>query len=78
MSTDGFSFEVLATAGKALTRLAADLNQDESVLARRKLECLSTEFLFCLAGSLRAQIRKQRLIPQFSSHAPEPKTETTV
>jgi len=50
---------LLPSQEQELTRLATRLDQVEAVLARRKLECLSTEFLFCLAASLRAQIRKQ-------------------
>lgn len=50
---------LLPSQEQELTRLAARLDQVEAVLAKRKLECLSTEFLFCLAGSLRAQLRKQ-------------------
>src|SRR5215471_15855672 len=42
-----------------LTRLSGRLDQVEAVLAKRKLDCLSTEFLYCLAGSLRAQIQRQ-------------------
>jgi len=50
---------LLPSQEQELTRLATRLDQVEAVLAKRKLECLSTEFLFCLAGSLRAQLRKQ-------------------
>lgn len=51
---------ILASHEQELVRLSSHLNQVESVLAKRKLECLSTEFLFCLAGSLRSQLHRLR------------------
>ena len=58
--------KLLASHEDELSRLAGHLNRVEAVLAKRNLEVISTEFLFCMAGALRAQIRKQRVLPAFS------------
>jgi transposase len=61
---------ILASHEQELSRLAAQLEQVEAVLAKRRLDCLSTEFLFCLAGSLRAQLRKLRVTPTLAPASP--------
>ncbi len=61
--------KVLASHEEELSRLARHLGRVEAVLAKRNLEVLSTEFLFCMAGSLRSQIRRQRVLPEFSPGA---------
>jgi len=50
---------ILASHEEELARLAQHLNRIESVLAKRNLDCLSTESLFCLAATVRSQIRRQ-------------------
>ena len=67
--------KILASHEEELGRLAAQLNRVEAILAKRNLEVLSTEFLFCMAGSLRTQIKKQCLALAFS--APSSAAETT-
>ena len=57
---------LLASHEDELTRLAGHLNRVEAVLAGRKLEYVSTEFLFSLAATLRAQIRRQRVATEIS------------
>ena len=68
--------KVLASHEIELSRLAEHLNRVEAVLGKRKLEYVSTEFLFGMAASLRSQIRKQRVVPVFSASpsgdSPEP------
>ena len=59
--------KVLASHEAELSHLADHLNRVESVLGKRKLEYVSTEFLFAMASSLRSQIRKQRVVPVFST-----------
>ena len=59
--------KVLASHEIELSRLAEHLNRVEAVLGKRKLEYVSTEFLFAMASSLRSQIRKQRVVPVFST-----------
>lgn len=66
---------ILASHEQELTRLAARLNHVESILDQRKLECLSTEFLCCLAGALRSQIRRQRILPALPPPAANPNPE---
>jgi transcriptional regulator with XRE-family HTH domain len=61
--------KILASHEEELGRLASHLSRVEAVLAKRNLEVLSTEFLFCMAGALRSQIRRQRVLPEFSSSA---------
>lgn len=61
---------VLASYEQELTCLANHLKRVESILSRRNLEVISTEFLFSMAGALRSQIRKQRVNIDFSSSAP--------
>lgn len=51
---------LLGSHEQVLGRLAAQLHRVEAVLAQRKFESLSTEFLFCMAGALRSQIHRQR------------------
>jgi orotate phosphoribosyltransferase-like protein len=59
--------KVLASHAAELSQLADYLKRVESVLATRKLEYVSTEFLFGMAASLRSQIRKTRVVPVFST-----------
>ena len=63
------------------SRLTSHLNRVESILASRKLECISTEFLFSMAGALRSQIRKQKVPIDFSTSPsdaqPEPECGET-
>ncbi len=66
--------KVLASHEEELSRLASHLSRVETILARRNLEVLSTEYLFCMAGALRSQIRRQRVVPQFSLLAPRQET----
>ena len=54
---------VLVSHEAELVRLTAHLNRIEVILAKRNLECLPTESLFCLAATVRAQLRRL-------SHAP--------
>ena len=61
---------LLASHEEELSRLASHLSRVEAILAERNLKVLSTEYLFCMAGALRSQIRRQRVLPQFSSPAP--------
>jgi orotate phosphoribosyltransferase-like protein len=69
---------VLASHEKELASLASQLDRVEAILAKRKLECLSTEFLFCMAGALRSQIRKQRINPVFpGASSPATPAETS-
>ena len=72
----------LASHEVELSRLTSHLNRVESILASRKLECISTEFLFSMAGALRSQIRKQKVPIDFSPspsdalpELPDPGTE---
>ena len=58
---------LLASHEEELSRLASHLSRVEAILAERNLKVLSTEYLFCMAGALRSQIRRQRVLPQFSS-----------
>jgi transcriptional regulator with XRE-family HTH domain len=67
--------KVLASHAEELMRLAGHLSRVEAILAKRNLEFLSTEYLFGMAGALRSQIRRQRVLPQFSS--PDPGEETS-
>lgn len=46
-----------------LQRLSAQLNRIEAVLAQRQLDCLSTESLFVLAATVRAQLRRLTATP---------------
>ena len=68
--------KVLASHEVELSQLAGHLNRVETVLAKRNLEYLSTEFLFCMSGNLRTQIRKQRVVPDFSTSPSEGESET--
>lgn len=63
---------VLASHEAELATLAGQLQRVEAILAKRKFECLSTEYLFCMAGALRSQIRRLRLTPAFSPPQPGP------
>jgi hypothetical protein len=54
---------VAASHELELTRLSDHLNRIEAVLARRNLDCLSTESLFCLAATVRAQLRRLAASP---------------
>ena len=58
--------KVLTTHEQELSRLAGHLNRVESILAKRNFEYVSTEFLFSMAGALRSQIRKQKVVIDFS------------
>lgn len=58
---------VAASHEMELTRLSEHLNRIEAVLARRNLDCLSTESLFCLAATVRAQLRRITKSPALSS-----------
>jgi len=49
---------ILVSHEEELTRLTAQLNRIEAVLAKRNLDCLSTESLFVLAATVRAQLRR--------------------
>jgi hypothetical protein len=49
---------ILVSHEEELTRLTAQLNRIETVLAKRNLDCLSTESLFVLAATVRAQLRR--------------------
>ena len=70
--------KVLSSHEVELSRLAEHLNRVEAILAKRKLEYVSTEFLFSMAASLRAQIRKQRVVPVFSASSFGDPPETPV
>ena len=59
--------KVLASHEAELSHLADQLARVDSVLGKRKIEYVSTEFLFGMAASLRSQIRKQRVVPVFSA-----------
>jgi lambda repressor-like predicted transcriptional regulator len=61
--------KILATHEHELTCLAQQLKQVEAELSKRKLDYESTRDLFRLAATLRSEIRKARLEPDF---APEP------
>lgn len=50
---------LLTSHEEELARLAAHLNRIEAVLAKRNLDCLSTESLFFMAAAVRSQIRRQ-------------------
>jgi hypothetical protein len=54
---------ILVSHEEELTRLNGQLNRIEAVLAQRKMECLSTESLFCLAATVRAQLRRLTASP---------------
>ena len=54
---------ILVSHEEELHRLTSQLNRIEGVLAKRNLECLSTESLFCLAATVRAQLRRLTLAP---------------
>ena len=68
--------KVLASHEEELSRLSGHLSRVETILAKRNLDALSTEYLFCMAGALRSQIRRQRVMPQFSALAPHEETAT--
>ena len=63
---------ILASHEAELAALAGQLQRVEDILAKRKFECLSTEYLFCMAGALRSQIRRLRVNPTFSLPKTEP------
>lgn len=54
---------VLVSHEVELQRLTAQLNRIEEVLAQRNLACLSTESLFVLAATVRAQLRRLTSVP---------------
>jgi hypothetical protein len=54
---------VLASHEVELQRLTAQLNRLEAVLAQRNFEYLSTESLFVLAATVRAQLRRLTSAP---------------
>ncbi len=54
---------ILVSHEVELERLTAQLNRIESVLAKRNLDCLSTESLFFLAATVRAQLRRLTIAP---------------
>ena len=56
---------LLVSHEEELARLTAHLNRIESVLAKRNLECLSTESLFIMAATVRAQLRRLTAAPPF-------------
>jgi hypothetical protein len=62
--------KVLTSHEAELTRLAAHLDRIETVLAKRNLDYVSTESLFCLAATVRAQLRKQTALPPLSAVTP--------
>ena len=49
---------ILVSHEEELARLTAHLNRIESILAKRNLECLSTESLFVMAATVRGQLRR--------------------
>ena len=49
---------LLVSHSEELARLTAHLNRIEIILAKRNLECLSTESLFVMAATIRAQLRR--------------------
>jgi hypothetical protein len=57
--------KILATGEQELVRLKKELDRLEAELAKRTVECVSTENLYCLTSLVRAEIRKV-------SHAPQP------
>ena len=61
---------VLVSHEVELQRLTAQLNRLETVLAKRNLDCLSTESLFCLAATVRAQLRRLTQSPVFAGANP--------
>ena len=58
---------VLVSYEAELQRLTAQLNRIEAVLAKRNLDCLSTESLFVLAATVRAQLRRLTVAPVLTS-----------
>ncbi len=54
---------ILVSHEVELQRLTAQLNRLEAVLAQRNLECLSTEPLFVMAATVRAQLRRLTAAP---------------
>lgn len=54
---------LLASHEVELQRLTAQLERIESVLGQRQLDCLSTESLFVLAATVRAQLRRLTAAP---------------
>jgi len=63
---------ILVSHEEELARLTAHLNRIESILARRNLECLSTESLFVMAAAVRAQLRRLTAAPARTVHSGVP------
>ncbi len=61
---------ILVSHEEELQRLTAHLNRIEGVLAKRNLDCLSTESLFILAATVRAQLRRLSTVPGFAPASP--------
>ena len=63
---------ILVSQELELQRLTAQLNRIEAVLAKRSLDCLSTESLFMLAATVRAQLRRAITAQSMTSLEPLP------
>jgi hypothetical protein len=63
---------ILVSQELELQRLTTQLNRIEAVLAKRCLDCLSTESLFMLAATVRAQLRRAGAAPSLASLEPLP------
>lgn len=61
---------VLVSHEVELQRLTSQLNRIEAVLAQRNLDCLSTESLFVLAATVRAQLRRLTAAPLLADGEP--------
>ena len=61
---------VLVSHEVELQRLTSQLNRIEAVLAQRNLDCLSTESLFVLAATVRAQLRRLTSAPLLADGEP--------
>jgi len=67
MEREALHERLLISHEEEVARLTAHLNRLETVLARRKLDCLSTESLFVLAGMVRSQLRRLSAAPVLAS-----------
>jgi hypothetical protein len=61
---------ILVSEEAEMARLTAHLNRLEAVLATRNMECLSTESLFVMAATVRAQLRRLATPPVFPARSP--------
>ena len=63
---------ILVSHEEELARLMAHLNRLEGILAKRNLDCLSTESLFILAATVRSQLRRLTAAPVRAPFEPSP------